>query len=374
MLLFLAAILIGAGSMLYTNHLVRDLSKEERQKVELWAEAIRELQKADLDDDVRLIYTIIKNNKTIPLILTNENDSILNSHNLDSAKINSPRGDVYLKRQLRKMKEQHEPITIHLSDNEKQFLYYKDSILLVRLFYYPFVQLTVICLFIFVSYLAFSTSRKSEQNQVWVGMSKETAHQLGTPISSLIAWLELLKMKDENKKMITEVEKDIQRLRTITDRFSKIGSPPVLKRTNIIPVIYKAMSYIKSRTSSKIQYVFNVDEHEEIMVPLNVPLFEWVIENLCKNAVDAMNGQGTIEIQLVDNIQVIYIDMKDTGKGMSKSKYKTVFQPGYTTKNRGWGLGLSLSKRIIEINHGGKIFVKSSEISKGSVFRIVLKK
>ncbi|PLW98672.1 MAG: ATP-binding protein, partial [Marinilabiliales bacterium] len=242
-----------------------------------------------------------------------------------------------------------------------------------QLSYYPYIQLGVIFLFILVSYFAFSVSRKAEQNQVWVGMSKETAHQLGTPISSLLAWLELLKIEGVRQDVYQEVEKDVKRLETITERFSKIGSAPVLKPINIVEVIDNAVQYIKSRASKKIQFV--VDQpNDEILIPLNVALFEWVIENICKNAIDAMDGNGTIEINVQDHTQVVYIDIKDTGKGIPKSKFKTIFQPGYTTKERGWGLGLSLTKRIIESYHSGKVFIKSSELGKGTVFRIALKR
>lgn len=360
--------------MFYTNSLVKRLQTEERKKVELYAEATREVLDAGLDSDISiLVYRILHDNTTIPVIWVGEDGKIINSMNLDTIKINS-RGQEYLTLQLEKMKQEHEPIEISLSEGQKQYIYYKDSTLLTQLLYYPYVQLGVICLFIFVAYLAFSTSRKSEQNQVWVGMSKETAHQLGTPISSLLAWVEMLKLKGVDKTLIEEVEKDVNRLQTITERFSKIGSTPVLNKENIAEVLNRAIGYLKGRTSRKVKYILNYTSEEEILIPLNIALFEWVIENLCKNAIDAMNGIGMIEITVKDDIQVVYIDVRDTGKGIPKSKYKTVFQPGFTTKTRGWGLGLSLTKRIIEINHGGKIFVKSSELNKGTTFRIVLRK
>ena len=260
-----------------------------------------------------------------------------------------------------------------LLGSPNQYLYYSKSIILIKLTYYPYVQLGVILLFILVSYFAFSYSRKAEQNQVWVGLSKETAHQLGTPISSLLAWLEMMKLKSSDKEMLVELEKDIMRLEKITGRFSKIGSKPLLRKENIQKIITTAINYLKSRSSDKI--TFKLDMPSELLnVPLNASLFEWVIENVCKNAIDAVNGSGEITLSIMDHTQVIYIDISDSGKGISKSKFKTIFKPGYTTKERGWGLGLSLTKRIIEEYHDGKIFVYESEIGKGTVIRIVLKK
>jgi signal transduction histidine kinase len=245
---------------------------------------------------------------------------------------------------------------------------------LTQLFYFPIIQFGVIALFLFVSYLAFSTSRKAEQNQVWVGMSKETAHQLGTPTSSLMANMELLRLKNVDETLLSELEKDVQRLEKITDRFSKIGSAPKLQRENIIKVITDTISYVRARSSEKVIFETNFSENDQIFVPLNIHLFEWVIENLCKNAIDSMGGIGNISIHLDDRIQFLFIDISDTGKGIPKSKFKTIFQPGYTTKQRGWGLGLSLSERIIESYHRGRIFVNHSEVNKGTTMRIVLKK
>ncbi len=372
LLLLIIAVIIGVSSMWYTNKLVKKLSYEERKKVKLWAQGMKQL--ADIDDpdeDVSFIFEVIRNNETVPVILVDENDIIISARPADLLK---PNDLEYNKRLLEKMKKDHEPIEIILSKGHKNYIYYKDSILLNQLFYYPFIQLGVIFLFILVSYFAFSASRKAEQNQVWVGMSKETAHQLGTPISSLMAWVELLKMKNIDKQLVTEVDKDVKRLETITERFSKIGSAPVLSKANIIDVLNNSISYIKTRSSDKVVFNLNFSSSDEIFVPVNISLFEWVIENLCKNAIDAMNGSGTIDISTTDHTQIVYIDIKDTGKGIPKSKYKTIFQPGYTTKQRGWGLGLSLTERIIEFYHSGKIFVKSSEINNGTTFRIALKK
>lgn len=371
LMLFLAAIVIGFSSLLYTNKLVKKLSVEERKKVALWAEATKQLAKAGTNEDIGFILKILQTNETVPTILADEDDKIISYRNLDTAKVQKTD---YLKKQLKIMKEQNPPIIITISDQKLNYIYYKDSVLMTKLSYYPFIQLGVIFLFIGVSYLAFSVSRKAEQNQVWVGMSKETAHQLGTPISSLLAWLEIMKETEPQNKMIDEVEKDIKRLETITERFSKIGSAPKLILDDIIKVINHSISYIKNRSSNKINFILDFNQNHELLVPLNIPLFEWVIENLCKNAIDAMSGSGTISIKISDHVQVVYIDLNDTGKGIPKSKYKTVFNPGYTTKKRGWGLGLSLAKRIVEVYHSGKIFIKNSEINKGTTFRIVLKK
>lgn len=372
LLLFITAIIIGILSLWFTNKLIKKLSVEERKKVELWAYAIQELtSNNNPDQDINLIFKVVQSNTLIPAILTDDKNNIITFINLDSLKSNDAK---YLKQQLIEMKSEHEPILFILSNNVKQYIYYKDSILLTQLFYYPLIQLAVIFLFIFIAYLAFSSSRKAEQNQVWVGMSKETAHQLGTPISSLIGWIELLKLRQTEPEMINEITKDIQRLETITDRFSKIGSAPALSKVNVIDVLLKSINYLESRTSSKIIFRKHFKDTDVIMIPLNVSLFEWVIENICKNSVDAINSTGFIDIKILDCNQVLYIDIRDNGKGLAKAVYKTIFHPGYTTKQKGWGLGLSLSKRIIEEYHSGKIFVKSSEINAGTTIRIVLKK
>lgn len=369
--LLAVALVIGLLSLWYTNNLVKQLNAEERKKVELWAEGMKQMARTDLpDQDISFVFQVVKNNETVPVIVTDDKDNIIFVRNLDSLRQNE---EAYLKSELADMKKHNEPIEISIGPNIKQYIYYKDSILLVKLFYYPLIQLAVIFLFILVAYMAFSSSRKAEQNQVWVGMSKETAHQLGTPISSLMAWLELLKLQNSSTEIIDEIQKDVTRLETITERFSKIGSAPVLSSTNIYDVIQNTINYIKLRTSSKVSFI-NSFPQEELNIPLNVSLFEWVLENLFKNAIDAIDGIGTISIHIYDHTQVIFIDISDTGKGMPKSRYKTIFRPGFTTKQRGWGLGLSLSKRIIEEYHNGKIFVKSSEVNIGTTFRIVLKK
>jgi signal transduction histidine kinase len=370
-LLLVAALMIGATSLWYTNKLVKKLSEEEGKKIQLWAEATRRLADVtELNADINFLSIVIGNNTTIPVILTDENFKAMSWRNLDSLQATDT---TYLAQEVGLMRAQHSPIEIVIGPNLKQYILYKDSEVLVRLRYYPYLQLAVIALFLFVSYLAFSSSRKAEQNQVWVGMAKETAHQLGTPLSSMMAWLELLKMKGTGAEYTAEIEKDIQRLQTITDRFSKIGSAPALKRESVMSVMQHSMDYIRSRSSDKVSFQLEGPSHE-LFAPMNVPLFEWVIENILKNALDAMEGTGSIRIHVTDQQQFAYIDIADTGKGVPKSSYKTIFKPGYTTKSRGWGLGLSLSKRIVEEYHDGQVFVKSSEVGKGTTFRIVLKK
>jgi signal transduction histidine kinase len=346
---------------------------EERKNVELWAEATRKLASPDINSnqDITFLLDIINRNTTIPIIITDSLDQIgINRNILFSADDK----EKVLKQELHKMKDENPPIIISVSETETQYLYYRDSVLLENLKYYPIIQFAVIFLFIFVAYMAFSSSRNAEQNQVWVGMSKETAHQLGTPISSLMAWVELLKMHNIDETLIQEFEKDTQRLEKITERFSKIGSVPELIRTDVAEIVRSTVAYLKTRSSDRVKYVLNFDNNVKHEIPLNASLFSWVIENLCKNAIDAMNNNGTIQISLIDKGEQILIDVADTGKGISKSYFKTVFQPGFTTKKRGWGLGLSLAKRIVENYHKGKIFLKQSEINKGTIFRIVLQK
>lgn len=372
-LLLLLATVIGAGAFFYTNWLIKNMATEERKSVELWAEATQRLASPDLNSnqDITFLNNIIVKNTSIPIIITDSLSNILGYRNI---KLNEKNKDEVLARELEKMKEQNAPIIITISEHEKQHLYYRDSIMLQNLKFYPIVQFGVIFLFILVAYLAFSSSRKAEQNQVWVGMSKETAHQLGTPISSLMAWVELLKMQNIDDKLIQEFEKDTQRLQKITERFSKIGSIPELAPTDVADTIRSTVEYLKTRSSAKVRFVLDFDPEIVYRVPLNSALFSWVIENLCKNAIDAMNNAGTIQITISEKADQVLIDVADTGKGISKAHSKTVFQPGFTTKKRGWGLGLSLAKRIVENYHKGKIFLKHSEINKGTTFRIALNK
>jgi signal transduction histidine kinase len=272
------------------------------------------------------------------------------------------------------MASQNAPIEVNLADTGIRYIFYKDSFLLTQLKYYPLVQFAVIGLFLFIAYILFSTARKSEQNQVWVGMAKETAHQLGTPLSSMIGWVELLKLKGLDDDTVQEIEKDVLRLGTITDRFSKIGAAARLEPQDIVRVIHETVGYIKSRSSPKVRFSIQPDQTNPIVAPVNLHLFEWVIENLCKNSIDAMEGSGTISIEVTQDETCAMIDITDTGKGIPKSRFRTIFHPGYTSKTRGWGLGLTLSKRIIDNYHNGKIFVKSSVVGKGTTFRVMLKK
>ncbi|MFO7369938.1 MAG: HAMP domain-containing sensor histidine kinase [Bacteroidales bacterium] len=370
-LLFISAVLIGIASLVYTNQLVARMAEQEKKKAEMLADAWTRIVSSGPDDSNLDFYAgVIEDNTTIPVIVTDSLDQILLSRNLDTAKLGNA---AYMKRKLGQMKEHAPPITIVLAPSDKQYLYYNQSVLLDLLRFYPLIQFGVVLLFILIAYFAFSTSRKFEQNQVWIGLSKETAHQLGTPISSLMAWVEMMKIRNGDREMLNELEKDVTRLEKITERFSKIGSKPVLVKENVLDVIQAAVNYIKTRSSDKVRFTLNLP-HNEIIVPVNAALFEWVIENLCKNAIDALQGKGDIEIVVSDLTQVVYIDICDTGKGIPKSMYHTIFKPGFTTKKRGWGLGLSLVKRIVEEYHEGKVFVYQSELNKGTIFRIVLKK
>ena len=455
-LLWAQAIREKAALVKYTNELFTKLEEEERKKGELWANGMKRLTSFSGNEDISFIFEVIKNNESVPVILTDENNRILSSRNLDPEK---SKNDGYLYQELEAMAALYPPIEINILNKTKNYLYYKDSKLfselkqvldniigsfmsevvrnsasipviytdstfteilaygeipedeeklteeflqgkikemlvenepipvelsdgiinyivyldsytLTKLRYYPIIQFTAVGLFVLLGYVMFSTSRKAEQNQVWVGMSKETAHQLGTPISSLIAWMELLQVKYEDEDALIEMKRDIKRLETITDRFSKIGSEPKLEATNMKAVFERSVGYLKSRLSKEVRFSIEGDELIDGLV--NVPLFEWVVENLTKNAVDAMGGKGEIHYAILKQDNKVIIDVSDTGRGLSKSNFKTVFEPGYTTKKRGWGLGLTLVKRIIENYHKGKIFVKQSAVNNGTTFRIIL--
>jgi signal transduction histidine kinase len=329
--------------------------------------------KSVLDDLIRSFFSeVVINSASVPVIITDSTGkNVYQSGNIPEDKLQDK---AWIANTLQSMASQNTPIRIDLADTGVHFIFYQDSFLLTQLKYYPIVQLGVIFVFLLIAYLLFSYARKSEQNQVWVGMAKETAHQLGTPLSSMVAWMELLKLKGLDEETIREIEKDVQRLETITDRFSKIGSATKLEKTNIVAVIHDTVSYIRSRVSAKVIFDIKPSIDQEIMIPLNLHLFEWVIENICKNAVDAMEGNGNVTIEITDDDDHIHIDIGDTGKGIPKSRFKTIFRPGYTSKARGWGLGLTLTKRIVENYHAGKIFVKTSTINKGTTFRIILKK
>jgi len=371
----LVFIILGVGiviaSTYFSNKLASSLAEEERSKVEIWAEATRQLILADESNDLDFIISIIENNKTIPVILADANGNVLSSKN-----IKEPEKDVdlFYQQEINRLKNNKKLIEVKLAENNKQYIYYDDSHLLKQLYYFPYVQLGIIILFMLIAFFAFSSSKKAEQNRVWVGLSKETAHQLGTPISSLLAWVDMLKMKySDDNKMIFEMSKDVNRLRIIAERFSKIGSVPDLDLVSLNETLQNSVQYVLNRTSDKVKIQCHFPDKNHIFIKLNVPLFEWVIENLCKNAIDAMDGTGKIYINITKTDKECFVDVRDTGKGIERSKFRTIFTPGFTTKSRGWGLGLSLAKRIIEEYHGGKIFVKSSEINTGTIFRIVLK-
>jgi len=373
-IIFVVAVLIGIGSLLYTNKLVKQVRNEERLKVERLAEATRLIATyEDLGSEVNLFLNqVTSTNTTVPIIVVDQQGVISIDRNISYTPKNKEK---VLAKTLEKMKTHQEPIVIPISDNAEQYLYYKESSLLAELRFYPIFQMGVIILFIVIAYIAFSSARKTEQNLVWIGMAKETAHQLGTPISSLMAWVELLKEENTDSKIITELIKDTDQLEKITERFSKIGSNPELYSENIYTVLLNSILYLKNRVSKKIEISYKFDESMALFIPLTSSLFSWVIENLVRNSVDAIEDKpGKISIDVFDVGKEVIIEVTDNGKGIPKSKFKTIFQPGYTTKKRGWGLGLSLSKRIIENYHNGKIFIKSSEPGKATTFKIVLKK
>lgn len=366
----IGAVLIAIASVVVSDSLIKNLADEERQKIEVWAEATRVMTNENPSLNMNLILKIIQGNTSIPVVLCDDSDQVLTYNNIDVPESNP---ESFMRVLVQKLKHKNKPIVIDMEDGTFQYLYYDDSIILKRLLIYPYAQLTVVFIFIIIAFLALASTKKAEQNKVWVGLSKETAHQLGTPISSLIAWIEYLKTKEIDPSYLNEMEKDVKRLETIADRFSKIGSDPKPINVNISESLLSALDYMKTRISQKVK-IKTFFPAEPVMVQMNDSLFAWVVENLTKNAVDAMEGQGEISFKVEERKNVVRIDVTDTGKGISKSKFKTVFNPGYTTKARGWGLGLSLVKRIVESYHGGKIYVKSSEPGKGTTFRIELRK
>ena len=326
-----------------------------------------------LNDLVESFFSeVVGSSASVPVMITDSSGlQVIESGNLDKNKLKDPE---YVADLIANMSFENDPIEINLPDYGRSYIYYMNSSLMEQIMYYPYIMLTIISVFLVISYFLFSTARKSEQNLVWIGMSKETAHQLGTPLSSIMAWLELLKMKGQNLEEVTEIEKDVKRLEDITDRFSKIGSPAKMEVQNLVDVMYESMAYLEPRISRRVKFNINLSPDKQVLVPLNKQLFEWVVENICKNAVDAMNSAGSINIIIEEVNQHVNIDFEDTGKGMHKSQFKAIFKPGFTSKKRGWGLGLSLSKRIIVDYHKGRIFVKSSVIDRGTVIRIILKK
>jgi hypothetical protein len=369
LIFILIAIAIVLVSTLFTNRLANSLAIEERKKVEIWAEAIHQSISENENTNVELVMKIIGGNTTIPIIMTDANYKMISSLNIKEPKTHV---EEFYTQEISRLRAKRPPIEVKLGKT-LQYIYYDDSLFLKQLVYFPYVQFGVIIIFLLVAFFAFSGTKKAEQNQVWVGLSKETAHQLGTPISSLLAWVDLLKMRDPKNDLIGEMEKDVNRLRIIAERFSKIGSKPDLTIVSLNETLNNSVQYMSNRSSQKVVIKCHYPSKEQILVPLNVPLFEWVIENLCKNAIDAMDGIGRIDIAVQNKKEEVIIDLKDTGKGIDKQKFKVIFTPGFTTKKRGWGLGLSLAKRIIEEYHGGKIFVKQSELNIGTIFRIILK-
>lgn len=361
------ATVIVVCSWMFTNTLVKGLEAEERRKMEIWARATQQFISADENTDIDFVSSIIEGNTTIPVYMTDTLDNVLFVRNVAGASGDS----ISYNEAIQRLKQLGHRIEVNVNGETVQYIYYDDSSLLRKLAYFPYVQFSVIALFLLVAFLAFSSIKNAEQNKVWVGLSKETAHQLGTPISSLLAWMELMKDRHVDDAHLPEMQKDVERLRVVAERFSKIGSQPTLQKGDLIPVLQNALNYMRGRASKQVTIDMKTD-CESVMVNMNVPLLEWVIENLCKNAIDAMDGQGKIELEVSRDANKVYVDVTDTGKGMERSMYKKVFRPGFTTKKRGWGLGLSLTKRIVTEYHKGKIFVKSSEINVGTTFRIIL--
>jgi two-component sensor histidine kinase len=367
-----AAVIIATASLVSSHFLVKDLAQEERNRMEIWAEAMHSLNTATEDTDLNLVLKVLEQNNTIPVIVT---DAYGNAQIYRNVKIESPDSLKIAAEMAKSMARKHTPIKIQIGMRPTDILQvcYDDSLLLTRLAYYPYVQLGIVLIFVVIAIFALLTSKKAEQNKVWVGLSKETAHQLGTPISSLMAWTEILREQYPNDELIPEMDKDVKRLQLIADRFSKIGSAPERKDTNLMELLEHVVEYMGRRTSNKVQITTDLGS-EGAMVYANPQLLEWVFENLCKNAVDAMGGVGSIHISTQTLANKVLIDVKDTGKGIEHKNINNVFRPGFTTKKRGWGLGLSLAKRIIEEYHNGKIFVLNSELGKGTTFRIELRR
>ena len=377
----LVSAVIGLSSIVYTNSLVEKIREREINQINLYAKTLEYVaNNNDAQDYIFLLEDVIQANETIPVVLTDEANTPRDYLNIPEVdKIDEPeRRNNYLRNRIREMRQEHLPIKVSLRDNDGnlsgiQYIYYQNSYLLTQLRYYPYVQLSIILIFGLITFAIFNYSRSAEQNRVWVGLAKETAHQLGTPLSSLIAWVEYLKASYPQDENIEELNKDIARLEMITARFSSIGSTPHLHDENVFEVVQSALAYLENRLSSKINLKLTVFPNRKVSAKLNKDLFQWVMENLCKNAVDAMEGRGEILVSILRvNDGKVAIDVRDTGKGIAKNRIKKIFQPGFTTKKRGWGLGLTLVKRIIENYHEGKIYVKKTEMNKGTTFRILL--
>lgn len=376
--LVLAAVLIAVVSLVVSHFLVRDLESEERAKMEVWAEAMRTLNHADENTDLNLVLKVINENHTIPVIVMDAAEYVQTYRNIFNIKGVSPADSLaYVMQKGMQLKKNGNSIRIFLDDHQVNGDYidvcYDDSLMLKRLAIYPYAQLGIVVIFVIIAIFALQTSKRAEQNKVWVGLSKETAHQLGTPISSLMAWVEMLKESYPNDDLLPEMDKDVKRLQLIADRFSKIGSLPEPIPSSLNEVMEHVVDYIDRRTSNKVKMIKDFPNHD-VIVKMNASLFEWVIENLCKNGVDAMEGAGVITLRIEETPSKVFVEVSDTGKGIKKKDLGNVFLPGFTTKKRGWGLGLSLAKRIVEEYHHGKIWVKNSEIGKGTTFRIELLK
>jgi signal transduction histidine kinase len=369
-LLVVMAVVIAVASLLVSHFLVDDLSNEERKKMEVWAQALHTLNEADENTDLSLVLSVMEGNHTIPVIVLDKDGHVADYRNIQIHADDAKDTIAFVEQMGKRMKAADRYIKIQIGDSaDYQLVCYDDSVMLKRLAAWPYVQLGIVLIFVVVAIFALLSSKRAEQNKVWVGLSKETAHQLGTPISSLMAWTEMLKENYPDDELLPEMDKDVKRLERIAERFSKIGSVPEPVDTSMKEVIQHVIDYMNHRTSQKVNIICNMPA-EDVILQMNASLFEWVIENLCKNAVDAMEGEGTITISLWKENKNVIIEVADTGKGIRKKDIKHVFTPGFTTKKRGWGLGLSLAKRIVEEYHRGKIFVKSSEIGKGTTFCI----
>ena len=362
-LITLAAV-IAVVSLLVSSLIVDDLKREEERRMMVWASAMSSLISADIDEDVSLEEEILSSNKTIPVIMVDENGEILSYNNIPEAKLDGRAAE---------MLASGTRIEVPLGDGESCYICYDDSDTLVQLAYYPYIQLAVVVVFFIICFVAILNSKRAEQNRVWVGLSKETAHQLGTPISSLMAWVEVLKSKYPDDELLPEMGHDVERLQMVAERFSKIGSKSEPVMADVNSVVERAMGYMKRRSPAKVQYELTLTG-VPLLAPLNVPLLEWVLENLCKNAIDAMSGNGRITVVVAETPDKVVVDVTDTGKGIAKSQWDDVFKPGFTTKPRGWGLGLSLAKRIVEEFHKGRIYIRKSLPGAGTTFRIELKK
>ena len=362
-------LIVVVVSVLYTNNIAKQLADEEHKKMELWAEATRQFILAGEDENIDFLLQVMEGNTTIPVYMVDADYQLLLSRNVDEPKRNV---DAFYARKIAALRASQEPLEVRISDDMVQYIYYEDSNLLRSLYYLPYIEFSLILAFLAIAVITLIIAQRSEQNSLWVGLSKETAHQLGTPISSLNAWNELLKARYPDDPLLPQMDEDIRRLQVIAERFSKIGSEPELEVHRLLPVINESIDYMRARTSDKVAYTVRADGADACQVRMCVPLLEWVIENLCKNAIDSMEGVGsiTVDVQRVEN--KVHIDVTDPGKGIDRHRFKTIFRPGYTSKKRGWGLGLSLSKRIIESFHHGKLFVKQSQIGVGTTFRIIL--